>query len=338
MRKSRFEVVEADVEQLRDHYRRTLKPVQVFPIARASKVSVEDLHFSVGEFDIWSGRCRSGMEVSFTEPPDAFAIYLPSSGAMELASGNKSLASTSKSILAADLARCERLKLHQERSHIGIAFSRAAMKRELSALLDGPAVHDLDISLEIPPGQAAHDRLAELGRFLWKNLQQDGDDALSLRSTEYLFRTIMIALLENVPHRYSGVLERPVIAAVPRQVKRAIDYMAANLSRPLDVDDIAREAGVSVRALQVAFQQFKGMTPLEFLRLLRLQAVREEIAFGAAGTVSEIARRWGFAHMGRFSALYRHAFGELPLESLHRNRHSGPPRPRGRARSDDGER
>lgn len=317
---SRFKVIEADVEQLREHYARTLKPVRVLPIVRGGRVSVEDLHFSVGEFDIWSGHCRSGMEVNFTEPPDAFAIYLPIQGAMEMVSRGKSLVSTSKSIVIADLARSTTLKLHQNRSHIGIAFSRAAVKRQLSELLDGPAVHDLDLTSEVPMGLAAYDRLSELGRFLWKSLENDEDDLLSMRSTEYLFRTIMISLLENVPHRYSDRLERPVAAAVPRQVKRAIDYMIANLGSPLDIADIAREADVSIRSLQVAFQQFKHMSPLEFLRLLRLRAVREDIVSGAAGTVSEIARRWGFSHMGRFSAFYRQAFGEFPLQSLRRRR------------------
>jgi AraC-like DNA-binding protein len=317
---SRFKIVEADLEQLRDHYARTLKPVRVLPIVRGGRVSVEDLHFSVGEFDIWSGQCRSGMEVNFTEPPDAFAIYLPIRGAMEMVSGGRSLVSTSRSIIAADLAQSKTLKLHQNRSHIGIAFSRAAVRQQLSELLDGPAVHDLDLTSEVPMGVAAHDRLSDLGQFLWRSLESDGSEMLSMRSTEYLFKTIMISLLENVPHRYSGMLERPIAAAVPRQVKRAIDYMTANLGQPLDIADIAREAGVSVRSLQVAFQQFKDMSPLEFLRLLRLRAVRDDIMSGAVGTVSDIARRWGFSHMGRFSALYRQAFGEFPLQSLQRGR------------------
>lgn len=317
---SRFKIVEADLDQLREHYARTLKPVRVLPIVRGGTVSVEDLHFSVGEFDIWSGHCRSGMEVTFTEPPDAFAIYLPIRGAMEMVSGGKSLVSTSKSVITADLAQSKTLKLHQDRSHIGIAFSRAAVRRQLSELLDGPAVYDLDLTSEVPMGVAAHERLADLGRFLWRSLETGRDEMLSMRSTKYLFKTIMISVLENVPHRYSTMLERPVAAAMPRQVKRAIDFMTANLGRPLDIAEIAREAGVSIRSLQIAFQQFKDMSPLEFLRLLRLRAVRDDIISGTTGTVSDIARRWGFSHMGRFSALYRQAFGEFPLQSLQRGR------------------
>lgn len=87
---SRFKVVEADVDQLREHYANTLKPVRVSPVNRGASISVEDLHFSTGDFDIWSGICRSGMEVSFSEPPDAFAIYLPLAGAMELDAGGAS--------------------------------------------------------------------------------------------------------------------------------------------------------------------------------------------------------------------------------------------------------
>ena len=58
-RVSRLSIFEADVDELRDHYARTLKPVRVDTLVRGSKISVEDLHFSVGDFDIWSGQCLS---------------------------------------------------------------------------------------------------------------------------------------------------------------------------------------------------------------------------------------------------------------------------------------
>ncbi len=70
--------------------------------------------------------------------------------------------------------------------------------------------------------------------------------------------------------------------------------------------------------MQDAFQRTVQVTPLAYLRSVRLERVREEL-LGAAGdgaTVSGIARRWGFAHLGRFAALYADRFGEAPSATL----------------------
>lgn len=315
---SHFKIVEADVDQLREHYAKTLKPVRVSALNRGAAISVEDLHFSTGDFDIWSGICRSGMEVSFSEPPDAFAIYLPLAGAMELDARGRQFVSTPGRLIATDLSQTRLLRLHSERSHIGIAFSRKAVTRQLSEMLDMPVVHDLDLFAECDMQSAAGAKLAAFGQLLWDNLANGPPENISARSTEYFFRTIMVAMLESVPHRYSALLERPVSPAMPRQVKRAIDYMIANIASPINVEDIAQASGVGVRSLQVAFQQFKETTPLNYLRQLRLESVRREFIAGKHDrvSISDVARNWGFTHMGRFSALYREAFGEMPTETL----------------------
>lgn len=315
--RSKFKVVDADIEQIREHYADTLKPVQVNTIGKGGKISVEDLHFSVGEFDIWSGMCRSGMEVNFTEPPDAVAIYLPISGIMEVKAQGRQLLSGPDGLVAVDLSRMNTLRIHPGRSHIGIAFSHRAIKQQLSQMIDAPVVHDLEIPLENNMDAAGSANLVALGRLLWDNLSRD-PGSTSKNSTECFFRTMMTILLETVPHRYLDHLNRSRSSAMPRHVKRAIEFMAANLSQSINAEDIARAAGVSVRALQAGFQRFRDSTPLAHLRQLRLEAVRRELTTAGCDriSISDVARRYGFTHMGRFSLLYREAFGELPTKTL----------------------
>lgn len=58
---------------------------------------------------------------------------------------------------------------------------------------------------------------------------------------------------------------------------------------------------------------------MAFLRGIRLQRVRAQLlASDGSVSVSEIARRWGFHHLGRFSAYYRDAFGEVPSRTVQR--------------------
>ena len=60
-------------------------------------------------------------------------------------------------------------------------------------------------------------------------------------------------------------------------------------------------------------------TPIAFIRDRRLDAVRRSLleALPNEGvTVTETAVRWGFTHLGNFSIVYRHRFGESPSQTL----------------------
>ncbi|WFU05507.1 helix-turn-helix transcriptional regulator (plasmid) [Rhizobium sp. CB3171] len=89
---------------------------------------------------------------------------------------------------------------------------------------------------------------------------------------------------------------------------------------PITITDMAAAAGVSVRALQINFRRFLNVTPMAYLRQLRLDGARQDLLTATpSATVSEIARRWGFIHQGRFSQEYRAAFGVLPKYDLGRS-------------------
>ena len=94
--------------------------------------------------------------------------------------------------------------------------------------------------------------------------------------------------------------------------------MESNLDQALAIADIAAAAGVTVRALQTAFQRHLGTTPLAYLRRLRLEEVRAELvaADPSQQTVVAVAARWGFHHHGRMTAAYRELYGELPSTTL----------------------
>ena len=75
---------------------------------------------------------------------------------------------------------------------------------------------------------------------------------------------------------------------------------------------------MSVRSLQEGFRRSLDTTPMAYLRELRLEKVHQELAAAdpAAVSVTEVATRWGFVHLGRFAAAYSRAFGERPSATL----------------------
>ncbi|GAB7046888.1 AraC family transcriptional regulator [Catenuloplanes indicus] len=117
----------------------------------------------------------------------------------------------------------------------------------------------------------------------------------------------------NARHRRSPGRE-PMSA-----VRRAIAFMEEHAAEPLTIMEIAAATGVGPRGLQIAFRRHLDTTPLEYLRRVRLERVRQELrSADPAGrvTVREVARRWGFANPGRFAGQYRALFGETPARTL----------------------
>lgn len=107
-------------------------------------------------------------------------------------------------------------------------------------------------------------------------------------------------------------------------VRRAEEFMAANLAEPLTVPLIAEAAGVSVRQLQDAFRQTLNQTPWDRLTVRRLDRARQLLLAGPGATVTRIAFDCGFSHLGRFARAYRLTYGEAPSTTLRRARGGRP--------------
>lgn len=132
---------------------------------------------------------------------------------------------------------------------------------------------------------------------------------------------LLTLLLHHHPHNYSEEMAEKDSGLVPGVVRRAERYMADNADRPITVSDVASHLGLSLRSLQGGFRQWRNTTPGAHLRQIRLQLVRDQLSrSGPDASVTAIAMRYGFAHLGRFSAQYRAVFGEPPSATLRRGR------------------
>lgn len=105
-----------------------------------------------------------------------------------------------------------------------------------------------------------------------------------------------------------------------RIVRLAEEYAAAHLGDHLYVEDLCAALGVSERTLEYAFAKIVHMSPVAYLRRLRLHRVRQALRSAKRGstTVSIEALNGGFSHFGEFSRAYKDCFGELPSETLRR--------------------
>ena len=126
-------------------------------------------------------------------------------------------------------------------------------------------------------------------------------------------------LLAAQPNNFSGRLAGDPRPARPRMVSRVIELIESDPAAPLTVSDMARVAATGVRTLQAAFADYLGLTPMEYLRNVRLARAHQDLIAAVPGdgqTVGDIAYRWGFGHVARFAATYRERYGCPPSATL----------------------
>jgi len=120
----------------------------------------------------------------------------------------------------------------------------------------------------------------------------------------------LVAALE--PTRALGAERAP--AGARRTVAAVRERVEAEPGRALAVSDLCRELGLTRRTLQNHFLAVVGVSPGQWLRALRLRAVRRALLEPATAThaIADLAAAWGFWHLPRFAADYRRMFGETP--------------------------
>lgn len=102
----------------------------------------------------------------------------------------------------------------------------------------------------------------------------------------------------------------------PRTLRDVIAHIEANWNKPLSISEIARQHSVSPRSIHKHFAD-KGMTPMGFIKGLRLQHARQKLLNPTPRTtVTGVALECGFSNLGHFAKDYRTEFGELPSATL----------------------
>lgn len=130
---------------------------------------------------------------------------------------------------------------------------------------------------------------------------------------------LMNSLVLIQPSSYHSEFVRPSERPVRPVVQAAIDYIDRHLAEPITMESIARNVHMSVRSIQQAFREELGVSPMAYVRDRRLERVHEELsdALPSDGvTVTEVANKWGFHHLGSFASEYRKRWGTTPSETL----------------------
>jgi len=121
-----------------------------------------------------------------------------------------------------------------------------------------------------------------------------------------------LALLARVDGSQTASV-RPYGGLAPGSLRRVIDYIEADLSRPFTIEGLAQVAGVSPRHFIRAFHESVGLTPIRFVYGRRLERAKEFL-LDPGRTATEVALDCGFSHAQHFSTAFKKATGFTPSD------------------------
>lgn len=175
-----------------------------------------------------------------------------------------------------------------------------------------PVVFDPVMDLETPSARS----WLRLVHLAVDDLQAGGTLFDSALAAVHFEQTLISGLLAIQPSSGQEV-SRPT-RPCPPAVRAVVDLIEDRPEHAWTIVELARHAGVAPRTLQEAFQRELGMSPLERLRRTRLERARRDLVAADPTTtsVTDVAARWGFFHLGRFAQTYRSRYHELPSATL----------------------
>ncbi len=209
------------------------------------------------------------------------------------------------------------------RNHVSLQFEPRLVEATTRAMLGLPDNAVLDLQLENPriaplmvAGQPFGPVLQHVGALIDLHLR-DARVLTQLGVQDMLYRHIAMMLRPEVflPHT-----DHPRTTASAALVAQLCDYMRANMNAGLTLTDLEAFSGLSARCLQLAFKKQLGCSPMQWLRVQKLHAIRASLAKAEPfESVTSLAGAY-FPNMGDFARYYQRQFGELPSQTLTRQR------------------
>ncbi len=155
-----------------------------------------------------------------------------------------------------------------------------------------------------------------------EHISQLGDDVDVRQIWRHFEDSLLDASLQALLHAYDTT-SRYCEHRVHRHIVSCVrDLTLSHQFDALTIGELCTMLHVSRRTLNHAFKQVLGVSPVVYMRNVRLHKVRAELLASPHEimSIANVASRWGFWHMSLFARYYRELFGECPSETLENSR------------------
>lgn len=204
-------------------------------------------------------------------------------------------------------------------SRITLVLCREQLERQLALMLGRPcdAAFDPPLQfatvLDLTRGHARS--ITRVARLSVTDFKQSGPMTSNPLTMASLEDFIVNELLLSHPHSYSDALYGSTPSIAPRDVKRAIDFIEANLQSSISLADVIGSVGVPARTLFKHFAGYQGMSPMQYLRAARFDKVLEVLLREMRLTLSPTLRWRGASAI---PAAFRSNTGGDTASGLHK--------------------
>jgi PAS domain S-box-containing protein len=201
-----------------------------------------------------------------------------------------------------------------------LRITQSAFKRKLTAMMGGMPNGDIFFEPLLDMTQERSQHLLHTAIFLAETLNWSSSENVPSLALRELEQAVVVAALEAGQHSYSRVLQGAASTAAPHHLRKVEEYIEANWNRLVSIEELAAVAGVGTRTLFRSFSQFRGRSPMQFARLVRLRRARELLSTPTSETtVIGTALACGYSNASHFARHYFEAFGERPSRTLARH-------------------
>ena len=290
------------------------KPHQFIPARHTSILSSRLHQFAMGQVSFHRLKYGASVKVDPECLEDFFLIQMPVNGRAEINCGDCTLTSSCQQGVVLNPTQRLTMRYDSDCDQLMLRIDRRELEQICSRYLGHSVKHPVEFDCHLDwQNSPAWIHMLEYIMQMQKDLPGCLQQPLITRQLEEL---VISTLLSQQPNNYSQELSGDHRPLAPRHVKRVEEYIEAHAQESLSPAILAEIADVSVRTLYAGFREFRHMSPMEFLRSVRLQRIHEALSRPEhQASVTDTAMYWGFSHMGRFSQEYQKLFGEKPSET-----------------------
>jgi AraC-like DNA-binding protein len=310
-----------DREEVRERVARVFCPHEL-QVCRADEHLDSRQNFAaLGRVSVSYLRYGAAVGIHPVSPRSFYLVQVPISGHASIRIDGREIISSPRAASILNPSDELRMQFSADCGHLIVRFEATFVQSLLAHHFGAAGRQELRFGNLFDCGATRARQWLGVVRCAVDMLESDAEDRPGPLVRRQLEHTLLAMLLEAQPNNFSEQLAHGRSGCAPRHVRKAIEFIEAHLAEPIGIEEIVDASGVSARSLYEGFRRFRGTSPMEFLRSLRLRHVREDLLRAEAGaTVSQVAASWGFYQFGRFAGLYRQLCGESPSDTLRRAR------------------